>query len=355
MTFTPDWQRTIQEIVTDPGVVMVIGGVDTGKTRFCLELANAGCEAGVPTAVVDADVGQSEIGAPGTIGMGLVDRPIEALSDIKPRKLYFVGSTTPAGHLPECAIGSSKMVDAARQQGARLIVLDTTGLIDGALGRRLKTAKADLVRPDYLVGIQRRREADHLLEPFSAVAWTKPLRVASSELARRKPAEFRTARRQLSFHKHFYDAPGHIIRLDEVSTWNTWFNTGRRMKWQYAKFIEDAIQCRILHAEITGRGIFAVSERQCTRRDLAAVEEQFRTRNISVTTAEAFHNLLVGLADENANLMNVGLLQAIDFRQRFMFVLSPIRAISAVKVVQFGSMRVTKDGKELGALKPGEL
>lgn len=334
---------------------MVIGGVDTGKTHFCVELANAAHGAGIPVAVVDADIGQSEIGAPGTIGMGTVEREVEALSDIKPRRLYFVGATTPAGRLLECAVGSKKMVDAAREHGARMVVLDTTGMIDGHLGRRLKTMKADLVRPDWLVGVQKRREVEHLLAPFAQVTPVKTVRVASSELARRKPPEFRTARRQLNFYNHFNDAQGHIIRLDQVSTWNTWFSSGRLMKWQYIKFIEDAMRCRILHAEITGRGIFAVSERQCTRRDLAAVEEQFKTRNINIVTAEAFRNLLIGLGDENANLINVGLLQAIDFKQRFMFVLSPIKTISPVRVVQFGSMRVTKEGKELGMLKPGEL
>jgi polynucleotide 5'-hydroxyl-kinase GRC3/NOL9 len=355
MPVTPEWEETISEIAANPGVAMVIGGVDTGKTRFCVELVNAGLNAGLPTAVVDADVGQSEVGAPGTIGMGLVERPIEALSDVKPKRLYFVGATTPAGHLLECAVGSKKMVDAAREHGARLIVLDTTGMVDGPLGRRLKTYKADLVRPDYLVGVQKRREVEHLLVPYQKVTPVRVRKVSSSELARRKPPEFRTARRQLNFYNHFHEAPGHIIHLDSVCTWSTSFSTGRIMKWQYVKLIENTLKCPILHAEITGNGIFAVSERQCTGRDMALLEEQFKTKSIRIVAASAFANLLLGLADENANTIDVGLLQAIDFKQRFVFVLSPIRTISPVKVLQFGSMRVTRDGKELGTIRPGEL
>ena len=173
--------------------------------------------------------------------------------------------------------------------------------------------------------------------------------VKASELAKRKPQEFRTARRQLNFYRHFNDAPGHIIRLDEVCTWNTWLGTGRPMKWQYIKFIEDTLQCRILHAEVTGRGIFAISERSCATKNMTALEEQFKTRDITIATGDAFQGLLVGLADENAHTIDVGLIQAIDFKQRFMFVLSPIRTVSPVRVVQFGSIRVARDGKELGA------
>lgn len=334
---------------------MVIGGVDVGKTHFCAQLCNAAFQAGIPTAVVDADVGQSEIGAPGTIGMALVDQEIEGLSTLRPKRLYFVGSTTPVGHTLECAVGSKKMVDAALGLGAKLVVLDTTGFIDGPIGRKLKTYKADLVRPNYLIGIQKRREVEHLLVPYTKIAPVSVRKINASELARRKPPEFRAARRQLNFYRHFHDAPGHIIRLDEVSLWNTWFRTGRPLKWQFMKFIEDALKCRILHAEVTGEGLFIVSERSCQAQGRNLLEEQFKTDKITVVTAESFRNLLVGLADENGNALNVGLIQAIDFKQRFMFVLSPMKTASPVKVVQFGAMRVTKEGKELGVLKQGEL
>ena len=355
MPVSPEWESVIAEIVDAPGAAMVIGGVDTGKPNFCLQLANAAREAGVAVAVVDADVGQSEIGAPGTIGMAMVDRAVEALSDLKPKRLYFIGATSPVGHTLECAVGTKKLVDSALGLGAKLVVVDTTGLISGPIGRKLKTYKTDLVRPDYLIGIQRRREVEHLLTPFGKVSPIKVRRVTMSDQARRKPPEFRTARRKLNFHKHFYDAPGHIIRLDDICTWNTWFATGRPMKWQYMKFIEDALKCRVLHAEVTGDGIFIISERGCAASGRAALEEQFKTSNITVISGDLLQNLLVGLADENGNTISVGLIQAVDFKQRFIFVLSPLKSISPVRVVQFGSIRVTKEGKEIETLRQGDL
>ncbi|MHB9036141.1 MAG: Clp1/GlmU family protein [Armatimonadota bacterium] len=350
-----EWKETISEIASSPGVVMVVGGVDTGKTNFCMRLCNAGYASGIPTAVVDADVGQSEIGAPGTIGMALADREIESLSDLRAKRLYFVGSTSPVGHMLESAVGSKKMVDAAIALGARLVIVDTTGLVDGPLGRKLKTYKADLIRPDYLVGIEKLKEIDHLLVPFTKVSSTKVRRLVSSDEVRTKPPEFRAARRRLNFYKHFHDAPGHIIRLDDVCCWNTWLGTGRPVKWQYMKSAEDLMKCRILHAEVTGRGIFMISDGQCRPGGRRDIEELFKTSNITIARGEAFHNLLVGLADENANTINVGLIQAIDFKQRFMFVLSPLKTISPVRVVQFGAVRVTGEGKEIETLKQGEI
>lgn len=355
MNITPEWDSIISEVMSNPGVVMVLGAVDVGKTNFCAQLAAAGFAAGLPTAVVDADVGQSEIGAPGTIGMAMVESPIQSLSDLKPRRLYFVGATSPIGHMLEASIGTKRMIDKAIELGAKLVVTDTTGLVSGHVGRKLKTYKTDLVRPDYLIGLQRRREVEHLLAPFATVEPVKTRKVPASEQARRKPPEFRAARRKLNFYNHFHDAHGHLIRLEDVSCWNTWFHTGRQMKWQYVKFIEESLKCRVLHAEIGGDGIFAVSERACTDAGRRLVEEEFKTTRITIVTAEVFRDLLVGLADENGATLNVGLLQAIDFKQRFMFVLSPIKTISPVRVAQFGSIRVTREGKELGIVRQGEL
>ncbi|MCX6346057.1 MAG: Clp1/GlmU family protein [Armatimonadetes bacterium] len=355
MNISPEWVNLVNDIISVPGVVMVLGNTDVGKTNFCLQLCAAGYQASIPTFIVDADVGQSEIGAPGTISMAIVDKPIEALSDLKPKRLYFVGGTSPIGHMMECAIGVKKMVDAALELGAKLVVVDTTGMVEGEPGRKLKTYKTDLVRPNYLVGIQKRREIEHLLAPFSKIESVKTIALKASAEARRKPTEFRTARRRLNFYNHFHDVHGHIIRMQDVCCWNTWLGTGRPMKWQYMKSIEDALKCKVLHAEITGDGIFIVSERACSKSGMVILEEEFKTSKITIMPGELFGNLLVGLADENGHTLNVGLIQAIDFKQKCIFVLSPMKTISPVRVVQFGSLRVTKEGLELGALRWGEF
>jgi polynucleotide 5'-hydroxyl-kinase GRC3/NOL9 len=60
-----EWQQAIDAILETtrrPLVVMVVGAVDTGKTTFCTCLARALFERGMKVAVVDADLGQSDIG-----------------------------------------------------------------------------------------------------------------------------------------------------------------------------------------------------------------------------------------------------------------------------------------------------
>jgi polynucleotide 5'-kinase involved in rRNA processing len=148
-----------------PGRVFVIGGVDSGKTTFTTRLAKAGVEAGLPVAIVDADLGQSTYGPPGTVGLKLPHEPSELEPGSAPDALAFVGAMSPRGHFLALVTGTAKLVMRAIEMGARLIIVDTSGLIDGVAGQVLKLTKAELCRPHHVVALAHGGE----LEPVVGV------------------------------------------------------------------------------------------------------------------------------------------------------------------------------------------
>ena len=54
---------------------MLVGAVDVGKSTLTLEAANAALRAGRAPAILDTDLGQGEVGPPGTIGIMRLDEP----------------------------------------------------------------------------------------------------------------------------------------------------------------------------------------------------------------------------------------------------------------------------------------
>lgn len=164
MGLPPDWQQAIEEIVSSPGAVMVVGEGDVGKTSFCLSLANLGVERGLRVGVVDADVGQSHIGPPAAIGLGVVEKPVSDLSDIPAQALYFIGSHSPAGHFSRMAVGTAKMVARAQGRGLSLIVVDCGGLAMGKFAWNLARGELEMVHPDHLVLLKRARGLESLAE-----------------------------------------------------------------------------------------------------------------------------------------------------------------------------------------------
>ncbi len=127
------------------------------------------------------------------------------------------------------------------------------------------------------------------------------------------------------------------------------------MKWQYVKFIERSLRCPVEHVELVGGGIYAVVGGEPYEPGLREVEEQFKTHDITLMRIQSLQGLLVGLADQNGRTLDVGLLQGAEFKQRLLYVLSPIRTVSPVKVVQMGSIRLSREGRELGFVKQVDL
>ncbi len=156
--------ESIAALAAKPGRVFVVGGVDSGKTTFVTRLAKAGIEAGHVVAIVDADLGQSTIGPPATVGLKIA-RELADLESDTPDAMSFVGSMSPRGHMLTLVSGTAKLVMRAIEMGARLIVVDTSGLIDGVAGQVLKLSKAELCRPHHVVALARGME----LEPIVGV------------------------------------------------------------------------------------------------------------------------------------------------------------------------------------------
>jgi polynucleotide 5'-hydroxyl-kinase GRC3/NOL9 len=147
------------------GIAVALGGLDSGKTSFCKMCAAVAVRLGRTVAYVDSDVGQSTVGPPTTIGLKF----ISSAEDLEPERLaradaiYFVGSTSPKGHMLPMVIGAMKLVEQARAAGAELIMVDTTGFIHGTQGQVLKLHKVEALRPDAVVGFQRGGELEPIL------------------------------------------------------------------------------------------------------------------------------------------------------------------------------------------------
>jgi polynucleotide 5'-kinase involved in rRNA processing len=161
-------EQAYERLLSSGGVVFLLGDIDTGKTTFGIELARRAAGAGVPAAIVDADIVQSTVGPPTTVGLKLISEEMDPTRESLrvADSLAFVGSLVPKGHLLPLVTGTAKLVGRAREMGCRLIVVDTTSLVSGIYGQTLKHFKMDLVAPQFVVALERGGE----LEPVVGIA-----------------------------------------------------------------------------------------------------------------------------------------------------------------------------------------
>jgi len=194
------------EAAAQARVTLILGPSDTGKTSLTAQLASALAARGERVAVVDADVGQSEIGPPTTVGLGRVTGALGRLGDAHVWALEFVGDTSPVRYIRETAEATGRLVRKALAAGYDRVLVDTGGLVEGPLGLALKRAKIRAADPDLVLVLQRRDESEPIARALESGARPRVVRLAPSPAAVRRTATRRREHRERMLREYFAQA-----------------------------------------------------------------------------------------------------------------------------------------------------
>jgi polynucleotide 5'-hydroxyl-kinase GRC3/NOL9 len=205
MTAEPGWDSALDR-AAGSRLTMLVGGIDAGKTSLATFLANGLLARGFRVGVVDADLGQSEIGPPTTIGLGRVTRTLGRLGDAQAAALYFVGATSPRDDVPATIAGTCRMAERAFALGLDRVVVDTSGLIDGPLGRTLKQGKIEHLDPDLVICLERAGECEAVLGAYAGKDRPAIHRLVAGGHTRRRSASERRRHREAALGAYFSGA-----------------------------------------------------------------------------------------------------------------------------------------------------
>lgn len=338
------------------GVVMLVGDMDTGKSTLACLLVNASVDAGRRTAVVDSDLGQSEIGPPTCVGMAFASEPVKRLSDLAPDALAFVGACSPTGAGMETVVATASLVRAAGEGGAETVIVDTCGMVRGMAGRRLKQAKLAALQPDVVIVLERGSECQHAVAPLRYRRRTHVLRLPVPACVQRKPVALRAHRRAARFARYFDGAQPMTLSMDEVALSGTWLSSGEPLEPRLRRFATIALGVVVYHGERSEDYVGLVTSAMPTSpAGVQSVQQELGVRSAVVTPVDRLRHLVVGLDDGEGRWVGIGTLARIDFARRLLTALTPVRSSGAVRHVRFGLLRRRPDGAELGTNRPGEV
>lgn len=183
---------------------MVIGATGTGKTKLASDLVRQLIKGGGSAALVSADMGQPCVGVPTCMALAMEDTLDRAAA------LWFVGDVTPRGNLLPSVVGTARLVERARAEGARTVVVDTTGFVEGPSGLALKYHKALAARVDCVVALQRSDELRETIELLEGICQTI-YRQRPVPKARDRSASERKAYRESRYRDHFKGAEVRLL------------------------------------------------------------------------------------------------------------------------------------------------
>jgi len=197
------------------GTTVVIGGADSGKTTLCTFLSNLLVQEGRRVAVVDADIGQTDMGPPTTMAAGETARPVVSLSQIEPSERLFIGLTSP-GRVKDKVIRGVKRLVGRHARPGRLVIVNTDGWVTGSEAAAYKLRMLDELKPNLTLAIGTDSDTSEILQAGNRAA----LLVGSPDLIKERTRVDRRELRTLGYQKYLAGSSLRTFRVDGVQLWS---------------------------------------------------------------------------------------------------------------------------------------
>jgi polynucleotide 5'-hydroxyl-kinase GRC3/NOL9 len=341
------WEKEAKKICEHKGKIAVIGANDTGKTTVVKYLVEKCAQRGFKVGLIDADIGQSFIGPPATIGMTLIDEYNPISFEKLPTYLRFIGATSPAGHISSTIEGIKKLVDKAQDSGAEIIIIDTTGLISGTVGCELKRRKFELIKPDRIIAIQRSNELEALLTLLESHIDSEISRLPVAEAVKQKSIDYRRDYRCNKFKDYFAASELLEFYFSELDALGGWIGSGNKLSIEDLNFLSIILKSNALYGEAYNNKVNVIVEGTYSVGELFKARYYFKMKEVIVTDADFYRYILISLDDCRGESQGLALLLKHDFGQRKIILLTPVKNKDNIERITFGYLRIHPSGEEI--------
>jgi polynucleotide 5'-hydroxyl-kinase GRC3/NOL9 len=286
-TVPPSWAESLdmlRRLQKKPVVAMVVGKADVGKTSYCTYLINRLVTAKHKIAVLDGDLGQSDIGPPCTVAYAFISRNLTELYSLKAENAFFVGTTSPSEASDKMVEGMALMKAEILGKAPDFVLVNTDGWVEGEDAVKYKLRLAEKLEPEVILCIQQQNELVPLLAALEKFVKAS---VESPSAVKQRGMEKRKTLRELNYAKYLIDAKVQALPLSYLR-----------------------------------------------------IEEE----NVTLKKLDEAKGLLLGLYDSQKKFLGIGILHEVDNVRKTLKILTSVSEKPAI--IAFGKVRLDKNLRE---------
>jgi len=345
-TVPSSWSDAAKELISleKPLAVMVLGGIDSGKTSFCTFLVNEALKNGLRTGIINADLGQSDVGPPSTVGFNFVTKPVKDLFEIDAKDVVFVGTTSPSGTITALIDGLMHLKQESLDAGADFVVINTDGWVENEEAKEYKIQLIMHVAPSAVVGIQQENQLASIMDRLTGV---KSFVVESPQFIQSRNREKRKILRELGYKKYMKGAKMLSLSFGWIKVTGSLLGSGTPLHHSRLATLSDMLGVRPVYSEESLSAFFVALRRGTivAEKDVKDVEDYFGKRLKLIWEGDE-NGLLVGLKGEEDHFLGIGILQGVDYKRKNLKIYTPVT--QKVASVCFGQIKLNKSLKEIG-------
>ncbi|MBS7653986.1 MAG: Clp1/GlmU family protein [Candidatus Bathyarchaeia archaeon] len=341
------WKEAVSTILSsnkETETIIVLGGVDSGKTSFCNYLANTALSLGRNVSLIDGDLGQSDVGPPGTIGLSIIKKPIVDPFNLKPNHVIFIGVTSPYTAVKSIIGGLVNLKAKATGMGSNFIIINTDGWVEGAGAVEYKLHLIKMVKPDFIVAIQGNSELKPIIDSLTDLE-AEVLIADVPKNIKKRDRETRKIIRESSYKKYLKDGKIHSYPLSWIAVDGNLELKGRNDQF-LKKRLEEIVGNKIIYCENMRDQIILVLRSDSTLSDEvnAKLNAEFK-KPIKILREGDEKGLLVSLEDNEGRFLGIGTIYSVDYDRSVLKVYTNVNG--PVSRVHVGRIRLDEKGNEV--------
>jgi len=339
------WRSLAENVLSRGLKVMILGEVDSGKSTFATILLNTAVRQGVRAAFLDEDVGQSDIGWPGTVALAYAENPVYWIRDLNPVAAEFIGSATPTGYEAQVLLATLKLSRRAARE-SEFVVINTDGWVSGVRALNFKLSMVEAVEPDKIVIMRGDGGASALKRALESMGFNV-LEAPSPPARPKKSRAARRAYRELALASLLMGSRKIKVDLRRAPLINAPVFAGTRDE-KLEKMLRDALRVPVLRAERINSTLVLVAygkrEADLLKKTLGEVAGTVRATNIMIVTLDSLLNSYVGIYGERGSLLACGVLRSINLERGTAYVEAPLPLGTDIRYMKLGSIKVQSGG-----------
>jgi polynucleotide 5'-hydroxyl-kinase GRC3/NOL9 len=349
-TIPSSWVKSFEELIkiqATPVTAIVLGTVDSGKTSFCTYLINELLREKKKVAILDGDLGQSDIGPPSTVAYTFVTRPATDLFNLEAKNAFFVGVTSPSVAIDKVIKGLTSLKKEISSNNPDFIVINTDGWVEGEEAVNYKVQLIKELTPDIIFCIQQKDE----LTPFlNTVKDFVKIVVDSPSAIKQRSTERRRGLRELGYMKYLRNAkvqslPLSWLKIEE----NELFGLGGTYEnSKQARKMYELLGMKPLHfAELKDRICIVIGRRRWINEDNIKKAEEAAKKKIVVIRKGEEEGLLMASYNIDRKFLGIGILQEVDYARKTLKIFTPVA--KEIAIVALGKVKLDKNLREIPA------
>lgn len=195
---------------------MLLGKSDSGKSSLCTYLLNK-LSCGKKVAILDGDMGQSDIGPPCTIAYAFSNKPVTELYQLKMENAIFLGVTSPVRALAETINALVQLKKDILENNPDFILVNTDGWVLGEAAIKHKAQMIEALKPEIVACFDEKDELKLLLANLTD---TLTVKLGSSPFVNERSPDKRKTIREISYAKYLDGAKAKTFLLSKIKLEN---------------------------------------------------------------------------------------------------------------------------------------